>query len=445
MTRLFAAAFVLSAIVAKGLHAADVIDAKKAQTIQQTFADARRAAEDIPDHWFKFKTFLVIAHDEWKASLKEESTKDFDRAFKLAEDAPEEAFKNVRSQRASWLFQVATWQALGDPKGARDHLQRIPPTPSEKQFDRQDYERAYAIAWIAKTLADAGKTEEAHEIAKKIDIPHISHEALVGIQLTSKDVPGATQVAEKESTLFYQCRLYHRIAKHQLDAGRKVEAKEILNKCRQLMEGKWKEAGLLEAGELAVLIARTGDFKASLEWMDKIPEPENKLFSFRNKHLTQIWIAAGNLEKALTFARLQAKSNPENELPMQLVAVARAENKDSKGALETIEEMSEPYFKTNALLAVSRLHFKAARTKEARAHALEAIAIADKTPDEETKFEFQITRASLIHTICEACAEFGAEADARAWIGRQINPHFQAHGLSGVALGLSKRGQVVQK
>ncbi|MCI0380252.1 MAG: hypothetical protein L0215_21920 [Gemmataceae bacterium] len=438
MTRIFAAAFVFFAVVAYDHHAEEVTDAKMAQTIQKTFADARRAAKDIPYRWHKFESYLAIAYDEWKSGLKEESTKDFKTAFKLAEDAPEEAFKNlIISQRSSWLFQVAIRQALsGDAKGAGDQLLRIPLTPSEKKGSIQDNARAYVFSLIASGLAEAGKTEEAHEIAKKIDWPYLAHDALVNIRLATKDVPGATQVAKKASTPLSRCQFLHRIAKHHLDAGQKVEAIEILNKCSQLlMEGKWMEPDLLEAGKCAILLAQAGAAQAALELMEKIPEPA----SFHNEYLAQIWLAAGNLEKALACARLQMKFKPANELPMQLVAVARAKNKDFAGALETIEEMSEPFFKTDALLAVSRLHSKGGRTKEARMLALQAIAIADKTPDEETNFNPHITRASLFHTICEACAEIGAEADARAWIGRQINPHFQAYGLSGVAHGLSNR------
>jgi tetratricopeptide (TPR) repeat protein len=404
------------------------------KAIQDVLKEALDAAEQIPAPYEQSRALGRIAKTQAMAGFKEQAKKTFEKAFKVAESIGKDGAKRDFARKEMGFFVAEMMAEAGDISGALSAADKI---------DNGNYWFGF-IGKIVGLYLDREEFDKTMEIATK----HPDSNYVIVLIATKKAEKGkwkeAMEMVQSIKDERDKAELFMAFGRLQTKSGKKTAAAEWFQKASKIIDrlpkGRKESLGRKEVLQFAFasVLRDAGETSAALKILEGMPADSKYEISFREAGLVQFYCHAKQFSKALEHAR-KGREALGSETAFWHMARAQAEVGDFKGAQATLDEMKMPDFKVYSLMDISKVHFKNGNTDKAISSLREAMELTNKVPEAKINFTFTPGKANNYYKISLALTELGLADTARAWLARQISPHWQAWGYVGVAEGLLQK------
>jgi hypothetical protein len=195
--------------------------------------------------------------------------------------------------------------------------------------------------------------------------------------------------------------------------------------------------------------ADVGDVKAALATAETIPELRMIVnvypWPYKQITLATLRARAGDYEGAKNAAQDIPNWADQGDNIFRIMARAKTEARDIKGALEAAAGMKNDSTKALAYVEIAQAQVRAgdrdgaARTFAKALETAEAVSEAPGGSDHPHIESFSFFRRGLLRTLACAQAEAGEEKAAQGWIAKLPLGTLKAWALVGLAEGIAKR------
>ena len=420
---------------------------------RESLEQARKAADAIKDPAKKARALLVVAEAQTAAGDNAGALRTIREAFELAGTIPEDRAEGIED-RCRLFGRVVQGQAgAGDLAAAQKSVEaiRLPKEAAEGTERVIATYRASAYESLASAQSRAGKPDEAAKTAGQIGDEFWYMKARVVFAVTDAraragDWKGAREAVgrlEGESRFEGLAVLARRQAEagHRDEAGKTVA--EALKAAGNLTDDETRDVALSKMAEVQ---ADIGDLPGALRTAEsctgkqvRTVEGELVSFPFKERCLVALRSRAGDFKGARAAADAiddQYQGGYQKGEALRVIARARVEAGEVKGALATVVAIRHEFLQPAAYIDVGRALAKAGDRAGAAAAFAKALAQAHEVSEERAGFlGYDDAQSTLFRALAAAQEEASEGATARGWIAKLESPYQKVWALAGLSEG----------
>ncbi len=416
---------------------------------------AVQAAGGVKDPRKKARALLVIAEAQTAGGDNAAALRTIKNAFEIARTLPEVRLEEIED-RFRLFFRIVEGQArAGDLGAAEKSMEAIRPPKIEVKGaeDRVLTYRASTYASLGSAQATAGKLEAATKTVGRIDdkFSYMKPRVLLAVanaQARKGDFKGARKTLERMGG---ESRFegLGDLARRRSEAGQAKEARKTIEEALHAANALADEEGRDRAlAKIASAQADIGDLPGGLRTVESCPGKQlrtisGELISFpcKERCLVTLMCRAGDFKGARATADTiddQYQEGYQRGHALRVIARARAEAKDVKGALATAAAIRHEFLRPAAYIDIGQVLAKAENRAGATAAFAKALELAREAPEEERSYFYLYgddARSTLLRTLAAAQEEAGEGATAQGWIARLESPYLKAWAHAGLFEG----------
>jgi len=326
--------------------------------------------------------YHAIAYD--KLGLKDKADELFSKALEIAKTIHSPLFKSIY-----WPIIVGKYAREGDPIKALEAAKTVN-DPSDKSDMLNIIAARYnklgqndkVIQLLSKALEVTETVNDPREKADMLNVIASSYaksgQEDKAIQILSKSL----DVAKSINTLSQKAFLFRTIGSKYSELGQKVKAIQLLSEALEMAEDVKKSSYKSSVlADIASGYAKLGQknkadelFSKAFEIAERINNPRDKSTALTNLAKKHAGIGEKNKAFQLLVKSLEADKFVENNLKPYMLSIIGNQyvnlgQKDHavqlfSKALEVVKTVSEPYYKSKALINIATMHPKQDRKLE---------------------------------------------------------------------------------